>query len=152
MSMTIDLAASPATGLSTPWLLRRVNQRFGAEVAHQLMRSGLGDLPRPGYFALAALDDGVHEPGELASRMGVSKQAISKLVEQLVAAGLVAREPNRTDRRRTDLQLTEEGRRAAAVIRGAELAVEASLSEELGSAQFTAFVTLLERLAGGGTS
>lgn len=54
------------------------------------------------------------EPGitmvRLLDRLGLSKQSLSRLVNELVAAGLVTRHPDQTDRRQRRLELTERGR------------------------------------------
>lgn len=49
-------------------------------------------------------------PSTLADRLGMTRGAISKLVERLVAKGLVARSPSETDRRSQWVQLTDAGR------------------------------------------
>jgi DNA-binding MarR family transcriptional regulator len=48
---------------------------------------------------------------ELAAIEGFSAPALSKYVDRLEQAGLVAREPSETDRRRVGLRLTPEGDR-----------------------------------------
>ena len=49
-------------------------------------------------------------PSVLAERMGMTKGAISKLAERLVAKGLVERAENQQDKRAHRLSLTTEGR------------------------------------------
>ena len=48
---------------------------------------------------------------ELAEGIGVSVPAMSRMVEQLVKRGLVARDPNREDRRQVWLRLTPTGQK-----------------------------------------
>ncbi|GAA1416933.1 MarR family winged helix-turn-helix transcriptional regulator [Agrococcus citreus] len=48
---------------------------------------------------------------ELAGRVVLSRTRVSRLVEELVRAGLVAREPNPDDGRSSFAVLTDEGRR-----------------------------------------
>lgn len=48
---------------------------------------------------------------ELAGRVVLSRTRVSRLVDELVRAGLVAREPNPDDGRSSFAQLTDEGRR-----------------------------------------
>ena len=63
---------------------------------------------------------GQTEPGlsgrDLVTRMGISKQAVSQLIETLVTMGYVTRRPAPDDRRRTLLHLTARGRSAARII------------------------------------
>ena len=110
-----DRRSRPETGLppapdpqALSWLLRRAVRRYAAPVAEALDGAGFGDLPQRGVWAVSALAQS--KPGlsgrDLVNRMGISKQAVSQLVESLVAMGYVARRPAPDDRRRTLLQLT----------------------------------------------
>jgi DNA-binding MarR family transcriptional regulator len=110
--------------------------------------SGLGGLPVPGYWALMVLAEGGTEAGRLQRELGVSKQAVSKLVDTLVVAGLVDRHTNRSDRRKTDLVLTARGRTAAGLIEDAVVDTQASFVAEVGAEAFTRLVETLERLGG----
>ena len=49
--------------------------------------------------------------GQLSDRVVLSRTRVSRLVDELVAAGLVAREPNPDDGRSAFAVLTAEGRR-----------------------------------------
>lgn len=49
-------------------------------------------------------------PSDIAAAMGMTRGAISKLADRLVERRLVAREPDRVDRRSHRLSLTAEGR------------------------------------------
>lgn len=51
-------------------------------------------------------------PKGLSSRMGVSQATITTLVDRLVTKGLVERQRSDTDRRQTNILLTEPGRAA----------------------------------------
>jgi DNA-binding MarR family transcriptional regulator len=82
----------------------------------------------------------------LIREMGVSKQAVSKLVDALVTGGFVDRRPNGTDRRRTDLSLSARGRIAADLIAEAALDTEDAFSRELGGERFADLVAMLEQL------
>lgn len=152
--MTVSGAAAEAgpdqdTAAPLPWLLRRVNQRFRRLTAARLAEAGFGDLPQPGYWAVMALDAGVHEHRRLAAELGVSKQAVSKLVEGLVVRGFVERRPDPADRRRSRLLLTDRGRAAAAVIDAATGAAETVLARQVGADAFEQLGRTLGRLARG---
>jgi len=49
-------------------------------------------------------------PSALATRLGMTRGAISKLADRLIAKALVARSAHGADRRRQDLALTPQGR------------------------------------------
>ncbi|MDA8343697.1 MAG: MarR family winged helix-turn-helix transcriptional regulator [Actinomycetota bacterium] len=132
-----------------PWLLRRTNQRYRAAVRERLEERGLTGLPQPGYWALTVLAAGGTDARHLVDELGVSKQAVSKLVDTLVTGGYVERRPNPTDRRRTVLVLTTSGHRAADAIADAVRATDAAFARELGAGQFAELVELLATLARG---
>jgi DNA-binding MarR family transcriptional regulator len=90
---------------------------------------------------------GSTDASELVREMGVSKQAVSKLVESLVAGGLVDRRPNEADRRRMDLVLTAKGRQAAEAIVDAVEAINESFTRLLGRERFADLVRMLEQLS-----
>lgn len=74
-------------------------------------------------------------PSVLAERMGMTKGAISKLAERLVAKELVERAESRQDKRAHSLSLTTEGR--------AKIPVLASLADE-NDAEFFGVLTMEE--------
>jgi DNA-binding MarR family transcriptional regulator len=116
------------------WLLRRAVRRYALPVSEALAAGGFGDLPQRGVWAVSALAQA--EPGlsgrDLVTRMGISKQAISQLVETLVSLGYVARRPAADDRRRTVLQLTTRGRGAARIIDARVAATEEAMENTIG--------------------
>ncbi len=135
----------PATPL--PWLLRRANQRYRAAIRDRLAESGYEDIPQPGYWAVMILARGGTDASHLIDEMGISKQAVSKLVDVLVTGGFVDRKPNTADRRRADLRLSTKGRRAAELIADAAQETEAAFVSELGTEQFAKLVQMLAQLA-----
>ena len=64
--------------------------------------------------------------------MGISKQAVSQLVETLVTLGYVARRPAADDRRRTLLHLTTRGRHAARMIDATVAEMEETMASTIG--------------------
>jgi DNA-binding MarR family transcriptional regulator len=117
------------------WLLRRAVRRYASPVSEALGAGGFGDLPQRGVWAVSALAQA--EPGlsgrDLVSRMGISKQAISQLIETLVTLGYVARRPAADDRRRTLLHLTPRGRGAARIIDATVAEMEETMANIIGS-------------------
>lgn len=145
-SVVTDQGALPANP-ATPWVLRRVNRRYRAAVAERLAEAHLGGMPRPAYWVLMALATGSRDATQLVEAMGVTKQAVSKVVEPLVTHGFVRRQPNVADRRRTDLVLTAKGTRAVGVIRSAVRSAELAFVAEVGEAAWQTTVATLATLA-----
>jgi len=129
-----------------PWLLRRTSQRYRTAIRGCLAERGFDELPQPGYWALMILSRGGTEASQLIIQMGISKQAVSKLVDALVTLGFVDRKPNTADRRRTDLRLSTKGRQAADVIGEALRTTEETLVRELGAKRFEDLVQMLTQL------
>ena len=86
-------------------LLRRV-QRI-----HFTTASGDVELDRSAYGILCRLvDEGPQRLGSLAQAFGLDPSTITRQVQALEHARLVARQPDPKDRRASLLQLTDEGR------------------------------------------
>jgi DNA-binding MarR family transcriptional regulator len=103
---------------------RLVNERALARVAEKG-----GGAARPAHTALfphVPLDGGIRLT-ELASKVGITKQAVGQLVDELEAMGLFERVPDETDARAKLVRFTARGRRE--LHRG--LAVLAEVEEEL---------------------
>jgi DNA-binding MarR family transcriptional regulator len=124
-----------------------VNQEYRNAVRAKLTERGLRDLPQPGLWALTALARGVHDASQLMVEMGVTKQAVSKLVDSLVTAGYVDRKSNEADRRRSNLRLTAKGRKAVGIIESAVRATERRFVAEVGVESFDELRQALDRLA-----
>ena len=151
--MTNHAGNAPAVGrepvigtVPLPWLLRRTSQRYRTAIGDRLSERGLDGLPQPGYWALMILSRGESDAGQLITEMGVSKQAVSKLVDALVTLGFVDRTPNAVDRRRTDLRLSAKGRQAAMIIGEAVRTMDETLAGELGPKRLDGLVQMLTQL------
>jgi DNA-binding MarR family transcriptional regulator len=142
-----DLSQGAVGTALLPWLLRRANQRYRAAIRVGLIEGGFEAVPQPGYWALMVLARGSTDASQLIHEMGVTKQAVSKLVETLVTAGFVDRRPNEADRRRMDLVLSAKGRQAAEVIAEAVRATEDIFMRSLGRERFADLVEMLEHVA-----
>ena len=121
--------------------VRRVSSKEGAP---HLRRSHTALLPH--------IDLDGTRIGDLAERMGVSKQAVSELVDDLEAAGVVNRGPDPSDARARRVSFTPAG--LEGLMRGlAELrAFEGELAEAVGKATMkqlhAALVALLGHVEG----
>jgi DNA-binding MarR family transcriptional regulator len=105
-----------------------------AAISNALAKAGHEDLPPRAMWAIDALAQSERTAGGLAALLGVSKQAMSLLVESLVSRGYVERAADATDRRRITLRLTRSGRAVATTIAGATAGVEATALEQVGAA------------------
>jgi DNA-binding MarR family transcriptional regulator len=87
---------------------------------------------------------------EIAEELGVTQQAVSKVVAELVALGHVEPAPESVDRRRRPVRLTRRGRLAVETARAARLAFDREVRDALGAGGFesttAALTTALDAL------
>ena len=80
---------------------------------------------------------------ELAERTAMDKVAVSRAVASLLAAGRITRGTHGSDRRRSVLELSEEGQRVYAEVAPAALAYERRLLSNLGAEDRAALSRLI---------
>ncbi len=101
--------------LGVPGLLRLARRAYGNAVRAALAESGFDDMPRNGAYLLARVYDGRYAAADLTRGLGISKQAVSQLVDTMVTRGYIERKPDTDDRRRMQLALTQRGAAAGTV-------------------------------------
>ncbi|TCL63230.1 MarR family transcriptional regulator [Rhizobium sp. BK251] len=104
----------------TRYWMRMVSNAVSQEFARKV--AGEDVTVAEWSFMRALYDLEPTPPSVLAERMGMTKGAISKLAERLVAKGLVERAESQQDKRAHSLSLTTEGR--------TKIPVLASLADE----------------------
>jgi DNA-binding MarR family transcriptional regulator len=111
-------ADSDAWGPGTAVLVGgwRLVRATGQLVTAELAVEGFTDLRPIHCLLLYRLFSGETQMTELAQQAGVTRQAVSLLVDQLHAAGYVERAVNPADRRARVLLLTDRGQTAAAAV------------------------------------
>ena len=87
--------------------------------------------------------------GLLVQRMGLSKQAVQQLVDDLEQEGIIERRPDPEDRRGKIVAFTKKGLKAQADANRIKREVEAAFRKKLGAQDFTKLDELLRRLAEG---
>ncbi|GAA2236862.1 MULTISPECIES: MarR family winged helix-turn-helix transcriptional regulator [Kitasatospora] len=102
-------AAPETVALSLPPLLLSLAADLVRAIDDGVRERGFDDV-RPAHgFAFARLAPDGASVGELAEHLGVTKQAASQLVEELVRKGYVERRPHPGDARARLVVLTERG-------------------------------------------
>lgn len=133
--------------LATPTLMRAARGVYAQAIREQLHQIGIDDLPRSGMFILAGIDSAGGPRGDLPSELGVTKQAVSQLVDTLVRRDYLRRRDDPDDRRRVALELTPRGHEAVgAGYRGVE-AVDQQLDRLVSAEQVAAMRATLAALA-----
>lgn len=144
---------APATGRYpgpvAPMLGARL--RVAAEAVHaagyrRLAADGYDEL-RPAHFALLKFP-GPHgvRPTELAAHVGLRKQALNPLLNDLESWGYLVRTGDEGDGRGRVVQLTERGFALVRTLRETLDDVEAALRARVGDAAFEGFLAVLDEV------
>jgi len=159
ITLTVNKYEATLHGMTTSWddgtvlpaLLRAARATYGRSIRASLSGAGLGDLPDNGAFVLGGLTNRGGTLGELTQQLGVTKQAASQLIDTLVTRGYLSRSPDLVDRRRMAVELTDRGRDAASLVRGAVESVDAELAARLRADELSALRAGLGALIGIGS-
>lgn len=130
-------------------LLRMASDATHREMLEQLHRAGFDDL-RAAHLALFKFP-GLHgmRPTELAEHVGMSKQGLNALLNELDELGYVRRVGAAADGRQRVLDLTDRGLAFAATMKSILDDIEARIAEEAGVrryAQARAVIASIPRL------
>ena len=118
-----------------------------AQVARALEARGASDLSPRHAAALLLVERSGSRLTDLASRAGITKQAMMQVIDELQALGCVRRTPDPTDSRAKVVRLTARGLRHRAAARKAIQAVEARIHRGLGDRRYDALRATLEELS-----
>jgi DNA-binding MarR family transcriptional regulator len=133
---------------ATPTLMRSARGAYAQSIRAQLHAIGIDDLPRNGAFILAGIDPAGGPRQDLPAELGVTKQAVSLVIDVLVNRGYLERHSDPGDRRRVVLELTARGQDVVdATVRGVEVVnreLEARVPHEQITAMRSALIALTE--------
>jgi DNA-binding MarR family transcriptional regulator/catechol 2,3-dioxygenase-like lactoylglutathione lyase family enzyme len=131
---------------ATPALMRLARGTYARSIRAQLHAIGVDDMPRNGAFILTGIDTGGPRP-EMMADLGISKQALSQLIDTLANRGYLERSTDPQDRRRISLELTERGQQVVDAVRRGVETVDDQLCERLPAGQVEAMRSGLAALA-----
>ena len=109
-----------------------------AQAVRRLHDAGYEDLRTAHGFVIQHVVDGPRPVGEIAARMGVTQQAASKSLGELVGLGYLERIAHPSDARVRLVGLSERGQAAVRTTRRMRAEVEAELAASLGHARTAA--------------
>ena len=101
----------------------------------RLAAAGWDDVRPPYGFVLLSLRDRESSVSDLAGLLGVSKQATSKLLDQMAAGGYVMRETSTADARQRMVTLAPRGRRLLAAVEEIYAQLESEWAEVVGGTE-----------------
>ncbi len=107
-------------------------------------------LTRIGWcILLAVAEEGLKNPSDIAGFVGIDRTATSRALRALEAKGLISRAIGRTDRRMTEVSMTDEGR--ARMVQALPVCVEnmAHFNAKLSKGEQADLKVLLKKLYAG---
>lgn len=110
--------------------LMRAFYWFDEQLRTRLAQRGWQGITRSQSLVLANVANGITRPSHIAANLGVSRQAMSQLLAEMTAAGLVETVPDPDDRRAQRVMFSESG----GTIREAASGILRDLERELGEA------------------
>jgi DNA-binding MarR family transcriptional regulator len=125
----VDESSLDAIGI--PGLLRAARKAYGNAIRDAFAAAGFDDIPRNGAYVLARTYDNASPLSALTRELGISKQAVSQLIDTMVMRGYLERSEDSEDRRRMLITLTRRGQAAARVSWEAVTDVDAELGSRL---------------------
>jgi DNA-binding MarR family transcriptional regulator len=149
-STTPSTRLNPSTDLNSSLALEffAAYWRMGKALGHHLdpLLERSYKLNLKDYSVLASIHYGIRYPTELAERLDWSKDMVTRIINKLLAAGLIERNIDSEDSRRIQLELTAKGEeQRTAIRRTIETTIE-PLLESLGKKQTQQLTNLLETL------
>jgi DNA-binding MarR family transcriptional regulator len=123
----------PPESLDTGTLALFTGYVLADEVSRELAAGGHSTLRFSHGFLFQHLVDGPRAIGDIAVRMGITQQAVSKTAKELQDLGYVMLTQDPWDRRVRNCALTERGWEAIGAARRARLALEQRLEVEIGA-------------------
>ena len=121
-------ASSPHQNRPLIQQLRAAERVYVEAIRSALADDGYEDLPPRGIVITMGLRREGSSVRDVSRRLGITSQAVSQLVDTLVARGYVQRSPDEVDRRRIVLSLTERGHGATTTTAAAISAIDKQLT------------------------
>ena len=129
-------------------LFRDAHAAVHAEVQTAVTRAGYSELTPGHHTVLRNLGEQGARPHELAVQAGVSRQAITKTVDELVRIGVVRRDPDAADGRGVIVRYTDRGLAGLAVARQQMDVIEERFAARVGAARWAEVRDVLDELFG----
>ena len=128
--------------------LATVLRGYRRAMSTALTAEDYGPIQPAATWLLLAMDREPGTVGALATRLGLTKQAVSRLADRLVILGYCDRRRDEVNRRQVLLRTSPAGARAAAVLRAGLDRADQRLLSGLGAAEREGFRTALAALTG----
>ena len=148
MVKKLDEISPPALIDHVGWRLWRVSRRWKQEFEATMIGLGHGWMTETRGGVIGHLRPDGASQASLAGAMGISKQAVQQLVDELVVEGIVARFPDPSDGRGKRVVLTAKGVKALEDSNAVKRRIEADYAARLGPERLAALMAALQTLGG----
>lgn len=129
---------------SVGYLMKRIVGRMSRRIDHRMAEHGLTAAQwAPLWMVHAGLGD---NPQALTCKMGTDAGAMTRMVDRLVAKGLLVRERSAEDRRVVRLRVTDAGREVASHVPFVLAEANNEALRGFSKAEFEQLTKLLERM------
>lgn len=139
---TPTVSIGPPTPLTV--LLEAVSKSVLQRLHVRLRECGYDTVTEPHLVLFGNLDCGATHAAQIAQRMQVSRQAISKTLRELHSLGFVRLEDDQARRNQKLVAMTEQGMQLASDARAQLHAIEAEIATEIGTEALSALRCALE--------
>jgi DNA-binding MarR family transcriptional regulator len=129
-------------------LFRDARSAIETAVRADLAQNGFGDVAPAHAALLRNIGEDGARPSELAAHADVTRQAITKLVDELERLDLVRRDPDPEDGRSVIIRYTDRGLAGVAIARKRMLALERGYAAQVGAERWAQVRSTLETLFG----
>jgi DNA-binding MarR family transcriptional regulator len=127
-------------------LLRNAHTAIDLAVRAELAQHGFADIAPSQFALLRNLGEDGSRPSELAARAGVTRQAITKIVDELEQLDLVRRAPDPDDGRGVIVRYTDRGLAGLELARKRALELEHEYATRVGAHRWAELRATLEAL------
>ncbi|HEY3726880.1 MAG TPA: MarR family transcriptional regulator [Solirubrobacteraceae bacterium] len=127
-------------------LLRNAHTTIDLAVRAELAQHGFADITPSQFALLRNLGEDGSRPSELAARAGVTRQAITKIVDELERLDLVRRAPDPDDGRGVIVRYTDRGLAGLEMARELALELEREYATRVGGDRWAQLRATLETL------
>ena len=139
------MAGAPPSIDHVGWRLWCASQAWKDRFVAGMLASGHDWFAEARSSIIPHLDREGTRQGTLVQRMGLSKQAVQQLVDDLEREGIVERRPDPNDRRGKFVTFTRKGLKALSDANRVKRKVEADFRNKLGEEDFAKLDELLRR-------
>ncbi|HQZ13146.1 MAG TPA: MarR family transcriptional regulator [Devosia sp.] len=146
MVKKLDEKSAPALIDHIGWRLTRLSRQWKAEFDAEMVRRGHGWMTEARGAVIGHLRPGGLSQSALTAAMGITKQAVQQLVDDLAAEGIVERVPDPSDGRGRIVRFTGTGISALEESNAVKLQIEAEWRAAIGSEPFDRLVAALDGL------